>query len=124
MSHRRSVSRLPVEQPLLSEDQSVDDTWAKWFSTIADFVFRYDKYEVAINVASVSANSTSEQTFTVNGVASNDFVTISKPSHTPGLGIANVRVSAKDTIAITYINTTGSAIDPSEETYTIKVEKI
>jgi len=123
MSHRRTASRLPLEQPLLMEEQ-VEATWAKWFTTISDNTYRYDKYEVDINVTSVPANSTSEQTISLNGVATNDFVTISKPSHTTGLGIVNVRVSAKDTVAITFMNTTGSTIDPGSEIYTIKVEKI
>ena len=123
MSHRRTASRLPLEQPLLVEEQ-VEDTWSKWFTTVSDNTYRYDKYSVAINVTSVSANSTSEQTVSISGVASNDFVTVSKPSHTAGLGIVNVRVSAKDTIAITFMNTTGSAIDPGSEEYIVKVEKI
>jgi len=123
MSHRRTAGRLPLEQPLL-EKENVEDTWAKWFTTVSDNVYRYDKYEVSFNPTSVSANTTSEQTITIVGVASNDFVTISKPSHTAGLGIVNIRVSAKDTIAITYMNNTGSPIDPPSETYIIKVEKI
>ena len=123
MSHRRTAGRLPLEQPLLVEEQ-VEDTWAKWFTTVSDNTYRYDKYSVIFDPTSVPANSTSEQTISIGGVASNDFVTIIKPSHTTGLGIVNVRVSAKDTVAITFMNTTGSPIDPGSEIYTIKVEKI
>lgn len=123
MAHRRTAARLPLEQPLLS-DENLDDTWGKWFTTVADNIYRYDKYSVVFNPTSVSANTTSEQTVSITGVASNDFVMVSKPTHTAGLGIVNVRVSAKDTVAITFMNTTGSPIDPPSETYTIKVEKI
>jgi len=123
MSHRRTAGRLPLEQPISSGD-NVDDTWGKWFTTVSDNTYRYDKYDVLFNPTSVAANTTSEQTISITGIASNDFVTISKPSHTAGLGIVNVRVSTKNTVAITFMNNTGSPIDPPEETYTIKVEKI
>ena len=38
---------------------------------------------------------------------------------TPGLAIAGVRVSAANTVAITYMNVTSAAIVPPVETYTI-----
>ena len=125
MSHRRTAGRLPLEQPLLVEEQ-VEDTWAKWFTTVSDNTYRYDKYAKDMTglPASVPANSTYELIFDLSGVASNDFVTVSKPTHQTGLGIVNVRVDDKDRVAITYINTTGGAITPADETYTIKVEKI
>lgn len=76
---------------------------------------------LSINVASVDANTTAEQIFTLTGVKPGDYVGVNKPSCDAGLGIGGVRVSAADTIAITYINATGSAIDPAAETYTIWV---
>lgn len=75
----------------------------------------------SINVASVAANTSAEQTFTVPGLRTTDFVTVSKPSASAGLVIGNVRVSAADTLAITFGNLTGSPIDPAAETYTIHV---
>jgi hypothetical protein len=46
-------------------------------------------------------------------------VHVNKPSAQSGLGIAGVRVSAADTLAITFVNTTASAIVPTTETYLI-----
>ena len=123
MANKRTASRIPLEQPFLV-DKQLDTSWMKWLITISDNVPKYTKHEVSVNVPSVSANTTLEHTFTLEGVASNDFVTVSKPSHTTGLGITNVRVSAINTIAITYMNNTGSPIDPSAETYTLKVENL
>jgi len=123
MALRRIIARSPLELPVMDGDNT-NTTWERYFTSLSQYVYKWDKYEVLFNPTSVSANTTSEQTITISGVATNDFVTVSKPSHTAGLGIVNVRVSAIDTIAITYINTTGSPIDPPEETYTIKVEKI
>lgn len=68
---------------------------------------------------SVSANSTSEQTFTVQGVQVGDSIDINKASHQTGLGITNVRASAANTLAITYMNNTASPITPTSEQYII-----
>lgn len=80
--------------------------------------------QVAIDVTSKSANTTGEQTVTVPGVKAGDIVVaVNKPSHSAGLGIVNARVSAADTIAITFGNYTGSPIDPASETYTIVIAR-
>ena len=68
---------------------------------------------------SVAANTTAEQTFTVAGLPASSQVVVNKPSVTTGLGIGNARVSALNTLAITYINNTASAIVPPVEVYTI-----
>lgn len=69
--------------------------------------------------ASVGANTTSEQLFTVQGVAVGDSVDINKNSHQTGLGILNVVVRAPNQLAITYVNTTAGAIVPTSEAYII-----
>lgn len=76
-------------------------------------------FSQALDVASVAQNTTAEQTFTVTGLTTADKVFVNKPSASAGLGIVNARVSATDTLAITFVNATGSGIDPSSETYTI-----
>jgi len=123
MAFRRSLNRVPIDIPMMVQER-LSPTWLKWFANISDYIYRYDKYEILFNPTSVPANTTSEQTVTILNVASNDFVAVSKSTHTTGLGIVNVRVSAANTVAITFMNNTGSPIDPPEETYTFKVEKI
>lgn len=76
-------------------------------------------YSQALDVASVAANTSAEQTFTVTGLTTGDKVFVSKPSLSAGLVIGNARVSAADTLAITFGNLTAAAIDPASETYTI-----
>lgn len=73
----------------------------------------------ALTPVSVAANTTAEQTFTVAGLPANSQVVVNKPSFTTGLGIGSARVSALNTLAITYINNTAAAIVPPAETYTI-----
>jgi hypothetical protein len=67
----------------------------------------------------VAANTTAEQTFTVTGLVAGSPVWINKPSFTTGLSIVGVRVSAADTLAITYGNTSGASITPPAEAYIV-----
>lgn len=80
---------------------------------------RFGVISQSINVASVAANTTAEQTFTVPGLKTSDMVFVNKPSVSAGLGIVNARVSAADTLAISFVNATAAAIDPAAETYLI-----
>lgn len=76
-------------------------------------------YTQTLTPVSVAANTTAEQTFTVTGVAASSVAFVNKPSATPGLGIAGVRVSAANTVAINFCNVTGAAIVPPAEAYII-----
>jgi len=68
---------------------------------------------------SVAANTTAEQTFTVNGLVAGTEVYVVKPSVTANLVVAGARVSAANTLAVNYANNSGSAIVPPAEAYTI-----
>ena len=68
---------------------------------------------VTLSPVAVAANTTAEQTFTVNGLLPGDFVSCNKPTTQAGLGIVGCRVSAANTLAITFLNTTASAITPT-----------
>ena len=68
---------------------------------------------VTLTPASVAINTTAEQTFTVNGILAGDFVSCNKPTAQAGLGIVGCRVSAANTLAITFSNNTAGAITPT-----------
>lgn len=109
------TDRLPIDQP----------HEALWFENLSILVPRIRVYEESIDVSSVAANSTSEQAFTIIGITTKDrIMLVNKPSYTADLSITNYRVSAKDTVAIQFLNTSGSPIDPSAETYTIATLRI
>ena len=76
---------------------------------------------VTFNPASVAAATTAEQTVTVTGLKTTDLVFVRKPTLTAGLGIAGARVSAADTLAITFVNATAGALDPGSEVYQVLV---
>lgn len=77
------------------------------------------RYQASLAPVAVAANTTAEQTFNVTGLVAGSPVWINKPSWTSGLGITGVRVSAANTLAITYCNVTSASITPPTETYTI-----
>lgn len=69
---------------------------------------------ITLSPVAVGANTTAEQTFTVKGLFTTDvIVSITKPTAQAGLGIVGFRVSAADTLAITFSNNTGGGITPT-----------
>lgn len=81
---------------------------------------------VALTPSAVGANTTAQQTFTVTGVKVGDVVVaVEKPSHQAGLGIVGDRVTAADTVGITFSNNTGAGITPTAgETYDFVVARL
>ncbi len=81
------------------------------------------KVTASINPSSISGGSTSEQEFEVKGAAEGDTIIVTKPTETTSIGIVNARVPSKDTVAITFINDSGSPINPPEESYVFTIIK-
>lgn len=81
--------------------------------------------EKALTFTTVSSALTSEQTAVVPGLKVKDFVTVIKPTAQTGLGIVNARVSAENTLAITFMNANaGTAVVPTTaDKYLIRVER-
>ena len=79
---------------------------------------------VTLSPAAVSANTSAEQTFTVNGLLAGDHVAVNKPTAQAGLGIVGARVSADNTLAITFGNFSGGSITPTAgETYRVLLSR-
>jgi hypothetical protein len=70
-------------------------------------------YTPTLSPASVAANTTAEEIYSLTGLTTADTVYVNKPTSQAGLGIAGVRVSSADHIAINWINDTGSPIVPT-----------
>lgn len=68
---------------------------------------------VTLSPAAVSANTSAEQGFTLPGIKTTDIVHAYKPSSQAGLVVCCTRVSAADTVAITFGNLTASTITPT-----------
>jgi hypothetical protein len=68
--------------------------------------------------ANVTATNTTQETdVTIPGLTTDMFVMVNKPSHSTGAAVVGARVKSADTLSITYMNATGSAVNPASETY-------
>lgn len=76
-------------------------------------------YSQTITPASVAAATVAEQTFTVTGLTTADKVIVNHAATGNATGIAGVRVSAADTLAISFVNPTAGALVPGAGTYSI-----
>lgn len=76
-------------------------------------------FQISIDLGNTATVTTAEHDITVPGLRVGDFVFVNKPSHSTGLGIANARVKAADTLSITTVNPTAGGINPSAETFTV-----
>ena len=76
-------------------------------------------YSPSIDLASIGATSYSTQTFTVNGLNTNDVIFVNPPSLTTGLYLISYRVSDANTLSMTFYNSTGGAIDEAAATFKI-----
>jgi hypothetical protein len=76
-------------------------------------------YYPALTGTTVVASTTVEVTTTVTGLLVSSSVIVNKPTFTPGIAVLNARVSAANTLAVTYGNFTTSSIVVPAETYTV-----
>ena len=74
-------------------------------------------YTPTIDPASVAANTVVEETFTVTGLATTDTVFVNPGVAT--IGVAGARVTAADTLGLTFVNPTASAINAASSTYRV-----
>ncbi len=73
-----------------------------------------NSYLLTASPSAVAANTTAEQTFTVTGIAgTTSLIVVNKPTSQAGLGVAGVRASAANQIAITFSNDTAGSITPT-----------
>ena len=109
----RNWIRLDGEIYILTEE-----AW-RWISRVFTNYPKVQTQDITLDPVAVLANTTSEQTFTVQGLEVQDRVILNKPTHTTGLVIGNVRVSATNTLAVTFGNLTANPIDPPSESYRV-----
>lgn len=112
--------RNPVPQAPREDMPSAD--WDRWLNLVNRNSIQLHDFDVVIDPSSIAANTTAEQDVTVSGLAENDLIlSLTKPTLTAGIGVVNTRVKTADTLSITFLNTTGGAIDPPPETYKLVV---
>lgn len=112
------VGNPPVNTPAIGEEL-LDAVWQRWFSAVAKSLDSWQYIEIALDPSAISANTVVRQTFTVAGLTLQDAVVVNPPDLVAGIEILNYRVTATDTLQITFWNTTGGSINPGSQTYTI-----
>lgn len=74
--------------------------------------------------ASVGANTSADQNFTIAGLQSGDFVDVNlQGAQTAGIGIVNAWVSAANVMTIRFQNSTAGALTPAAGIYGINVTR-
>lgn len=78
------------------------------------------KISQSLTPVAVATVATVEQTFSVPGLAVGDYVSISPPSITAGVAPVCARVSAANTLAVTFVNSTAGSLTPPAGVYQIQ----
>ena len=81
------------------------------------------KFSVSLTPASVAANTSVEEEFTVTGVQVSDVVTFSPPGHTNGILVGKARVSATNKVRIAFGNLTAGSLSPPAGAYLFSVTR-
>lgn len=116
--NEKGIPKPPEVDKWIDGFSLTNEAW-RWITRVFINYPKVETYSVTWNPASVSANTSAEQTVTVTGLSTTDIVFINKPTTDAGLIIGGCRVSAADTLAVTFGNLTGLAINPGSEAYVI-----
>jgi len=107
--------RRAVHPPL----DTAESTVKRWMSDISEALPQFIVYSATINPASVSASVISEEAFTVTGVRTDDHIL--SVTHGDivgtGIGVLDVRISAANTIAITFSNDATGSVNIASSTW-------
>ena len=81
--------------------------------------------QLSLTPSSVGATTSAEQTFTVSGLLVGDQVSAInlQAAWTVLVDIVNVRVSANNTLAISFQNNTGGSVTPPAGTYLLEINR-
>lgn len=101
------------------ENETIPDELSIWLQQLQLRFPKVSTYAPTINLSAIGATSYSTQTFTVEGLNTNDIVVVNPPVLTAGLYLLSYRVSATDTISLTLYNSTGGSIDEASAMFKI-----
>ena len=88
-------------------------------------VWKMGSFTVTLSPASVANATSAEQTFTMTGLLTTDYVYVNKPTAQAGIGIVGARVSAADVLAITFMNSTSATVTPTaSQSYKVLVVRV
>lgn len=109
----------PREFPGLPGADWLRSAHYQWLLRLVGVFPRVRAFSPSLTPASVAANTSAEQTFTVEGLSTSDSVSVNGPAPTAGCVPVHARVSAADTLAITFMNTTAGGLTPAAGAYAV-----
>lgn len=74
-----------------------------------------------VDLGSVAANTSEEETFTLTGVKVGDFISVQSDDLEAGIVLGSARVEANNTVTVEVINTTAGAINAASSTMAVLV---
>lgn len=124
-TQHKNITEADLHEPKGVSTATVNQTYVATGAGTGIWKEKVKVYTAVLSPALVAANTTAEQTFTFTEVTTSDTVAgISKPTAQAGLGIVGWRITAADTIGITFSNNTGSGITPTaSQTYSAVIYK-
>ena len=97
---------------------------ADWTGRVSQILAPIYVSSKVIDLASVTANSVSIQSFTFAGLTSDWVPILCKPTRTTGLNVVQVWIESDDVLSVAIENTTGGDINPGSETYKLVAIKV
>lgn len=88
---------------------------------IAGNVASINYVQATVDLGSVAANTSEEETFTLTGVKVGDLIIVQKEDLEAGIVLGSARVETADTVTVEVINTTASAVDAASATMNVLV---
>ena len=92
-------------------------------SPISTTIVAQGRVSQTLTPVSVAATTCAEQNFTVTGLLVGDFVDVTPPAITAGVAPVTARVSAANTLTVTFCNPTAGALVPAAGVYRIQVTR-
>lgn len=123
MSNFKPLSLLPQRFPWVTSDGNITDLARRWLNDLRDGLNLSFIVTADWTPASVAANTTAEQTVTVAGTVVGDHVSVTPPGNTAGVSLTAARVSAANTVAVTFVNPTAGAVTPLTGDHVFKVTR-
>ena len=80
-----------------------------------------DARQITLNPSAVGGSGTSVETFTVAGLLPEDFVLVQAPNLETGVKLIAWRVSAANTLELTFQNFTTASVNPASQLFHLVV---
>jgi len=113
----------PPREPMIDMRNGVPvgmaPNWEKFFAVLTAEVQKQRVYAATAAPGSIAANSVKAVVVACKGAKTGHVVTVNRTATHAGIGIGNSFVSAADQVTVEFMNVTGGAIDPGNQSLII-----